>query len=110
MDLFTVTTFSITFVQKCMMTHPKEIMRAVAALVLRQGLQVFTREEIRVQIGVSREQWHASYSPTFQGMRKDQPGGAPQVAARFKGVFRQVEHGRHTLTRYGRELLQEIAG
>lgn len=91
------------------MTHPEEIMQAVATLVLRKGQQVFTRKEIRAQIGVSREHWHASYSPTFQGMREDQPGGAPQVAARFKGVFRQVEYGRHTLTRYGRKLLREYA-
>jgi hypothetical protein len=92
------------------MTIPEQIMQAVAVLVRQQNKRVFTREEIRDQIGVDREIWNASYSPTFQGMRADQPGGAPSVGERYKNVFRQVEHGKHTLTVYGKDLLKEFKG
>ena len=90
------------------MTHGEEIMRAAAILVRQEGREVFSREEIRRITGVNRAVWNASYSATFQGMRVDQPGGAPDVGARFKGVFRQVERGRHTLTEDGRRLLDEF--
>jgi hypothetical protein len=82
-----------------------KIMRAVAILVLQDGNQEFSREEIRQTIGVDRQKWNYSYTPTFQGMRVDQPGGAPDVRAKFKGVFRRVERGRYTLTEYGKRLL-----
>ncbi|MFQ5752800.1 MAG: hypothetical protein ACE5HI_12460 [bacterium] len=91
------------------MTHAETIMQAVAVLVKRQGRNEFTREEIREQIGVSRDEWMASYTAIFQGMRADQPGGAPDVGAGFKNVFRQVEHGTHTLTDYGRQLIQRFS-
>ena len=90
------------------MTHAETIMQAVASLVKREGGDVFTREEIREQIGASRDEWMAGYTAIFQGMRADQPGGAPNVGAEFKNVFRQVEHGKHTLTDYGRQLLQRL--
>ena len=90
------------------MTHAETIIRAVATLVKREGKDVFTRKEIRKQIGVTRDEWLASYTAIFQGMRADQPGGAPDVEARFKNVFGQVEHGKHILTDYGRQLLQQF--
>jgi hypothetical protein len=90
------------------MTHAEEIMRAVALLKYEEDKDTFTREEIRQRIGVTRDEWMSGYTSIFQGMRKDQPGGAPNVAERFKGVFRQVRRGEHTLTRYGEELLKEF--
>ena len=83
-------------------------MRAVAGLVAQEGKTEFTREEIRQWIGVEREQWDASYSPTFQGMRADQPGGAPNVRLKYKGVFEQVVHGTHSLTDAGRRVVAEF--
>ena len=38
------------------MTHAEQILRAVAAFVQR-GKTVFTRDEIRREISVSREKW-----------------------------------------------------
>jgi hypothetical protein len=90
------------------MTIPEQIMCAVGVLVRDQGKEVFTREEIRAEVGIDRDKWDASYSPTFQGMRVDQPGGAPNVGAKFKGMFRQFAHGKHQLTEYGYELLKEF--
>ena len=92
------------------MTHAEQILRAVASLVGNSGNAVFTREEVRYQAGVSTEDWNASYSPIFQGMRQDQPGGAPNIGARFKGVFQQVAYGKHTLTDYGQRLVKEFKG
>jgi hypothetical protein len=89
-----------------MMTISEKIMQAVSILVFQEGKTQFTREEIRQKIeGVERKEWVSSYSPIFQGMRKDQPGGAPTVAAKFKGVFQRVEHGTHKLTDHGNRLL-----
>lgn len=90
-------------------TQAEQIVRAVADLVLRNGKEDFARADIRERIGVDRDKWLRSYSPTFQGMRADQPGGAPQVGARYKGIFRQIEHGKHTLTPYGRRLIEDYA-
>lgn len=87
-------------------THADQIMRAVAALIA-QGQDIFAQLEVREQIGVDRDVWARGYSAIFQAMRVDHPGGAPPIAPRYRGVFRQVEHGRHTLTPYGRELLDE---
>jgi len=90
-------------------THAERILAAVAAVAERRKNAVFTRDEVRRQAGISRKEWDASYSPVFQAMRTDQPGGAPNVAARFKGVFQQVAHGKHKLTEYGLKLVREMA-
>lgn len=90
------------------MTHTETIMQAVATIVKQEAKDIFTREDIRERIGVSRDEWMSSYTAIFQGMRADQPGGALNVGAEFKNVFRQVEHGKHTLTDYGRQLIQQL--
>lgn len=90
------------------MTRAEEIMRAVATIVKREGKNIFSRREIRDQIDVSQDKWLSSYTAIFQAMRSDHPGGAPEVGPRFKGVFRQIKYGRHTLTDYGKQLLKEF--
>lgn len=90
------------------MTIPETILKAVHVLVNEQGLQTFTREEIRNQAGIEHEVWNKSYSPTFQGMRAAPAGKGPSVGERFKNVFEQLEHGKYQLTEYGKKLLSEI--
>ena len=90
------------------MIQAESIFRAVAVLVGQDGCVIFTREEVRHNAGVTREDWNASYSPVFQGMRSDHPGGAPKVRSKFMGVFEQVSHGKHRLTDYGRRLAREL--
>jgi hypothetical protein len=92
------------------MTISAQIMSAVAILVGRNEDTAFTREEIRHQMGVDRDKWVASYSPIFQGMRSDHPGGAPKVAEKYRNVFRTVSHGKHVLTDDGRRLVMRLAG
>ena len=75
------------------MTHAEQILSAVRSLVVLNKHGEFTREDIRRKTNVSREEWVASYSPIFQGMRTDQPGGAPDVGPKYKNVFRRVRHG-----------------
>jgi hypothetical protein len=89
------------------MTHAEQILRAVAVLIGKDGNAIFSRDDIRVQAKISREDWEA-YSATFQGMRSDEPGGARNVGTRYKNVFKQVSHGKHTLTDYGRQLIAEV--
>ena len=91
------------------MTHAEQIMKAVTVLVYQEGKDTFARREIRDLIGISQKEWMSGYTSIFQGMRDDQPGKAPKVAEKFKGVFRQVKHGEHTLTVYGKRLLKEFA-
>ena len=91
------------------MTIAEQITVAVGALVGQDGSRIFTREEVRHQAGVDREAWKGSYSPIFQGMRVDHPGGAPKVGTKFQGVFQQVAHGKHMLTDYGRMLIRKSA-
>lgn len=88
--------------------HSDEILIGVAKLLDRQNTPIFSRKAIRDELCISPEIWNASYSPTLQGMRSDHPGGAPAVAAKFKNVFKQVSHGKHTLTEYGKQLLAEL--
>lgn len=91
-----------------MMTHAEEIMRAVATLIRRKSENIFSRKEIRDQIGISHDKWMSGYTAIFQGMRSDHPGGAPEVGRRYKNIFRQVEHGKHTITEYGKQILKEF--
>ncbi len=91
------------------MTHAEQIMQAVVSIV-SEGPRTFTRKQVREQAGISQEDWGRSYSPTFQAMRVDQQGGAPGISSRFKGVFRQVTRGEHTLTEYGWRLIAEFKG
>jgi hypothetical protein len=82
------------------------ILTAVAKLIQHNGKSTFTRKEVREEIGLSTEEWDASFSPIFQRMRVDQPGGAPNPGVKFKGVFWQVQHGEHALTDYGKQLVK----
>jgi hypothetical protein len=86
-------------------TMAEKILSAALRLAGPKGKNEFSREEIRKEVGVAAHPWKQSYSPTFQGMRADQPGHAPLVAAKFRNVFEQVEWGQHRLTGYGRSLL-----
>ncbi len=88
------------------MTHPEQIMKAVAFLV-SHGNTPFSRREVRDQIGLSQVDWMAGYTAVFQGMREDHPGGAPPVGEKFRGVFRRVAHGQYVLTKYGKELAKQ---
>ncbi len=105
------------------MASAQEIMKAVAALVKQDGKDVFSREDVRRRLGVDRQTWEYSYTGIFQLMRSDgvfkikygtarprKAGNANnnlKVGPKFKDVFRRVEHGRHTLTEYGRRLIEE---
>lgn len=84
------------------MTHAEAILRA-AAMLDASGRRELSRKEIRDQLGLTQAQWMRGYTAIFQGMREDQPGGAPSVPKTFRGVFRQIGHGRFVLTDAGRQ-------
>ncbi len=90
------------------MTQAEQILSGVRQLLGDKDNEVFSREAIRQKINVSREIWDASYSPTFQAMRSDQPGGAPAIAEKYKNIFRQVAHGKHTLTDNGLQVIHSM--
>lgn len=91
------------------MTHPEQIMKAVATLVIKQGLRTFSRQEVRDCIGVGADEWLNGYTAIFQAMRDDHPGGAPNINNKFKDVFHRVSHGVYELTPYGQKLLKEFS-
>lgn len=93
------------------MTHPEEIMRYVATLVDKDGNGIFRRVDIRDRAGLTAHIWDNGYNPIFQSMRSDQPGGAPGVAEKFRGVFRWYDpniRGDFVLTDYGKQLVYEF--
>lgn len=85
------------------MTHAEQIMRAICRLT-RRGISPFTRMNVRDELGLDAESWLYGYTAIFQGMRADQPGGAPEVPVQFRGVTRRVGHGQYVLTDVGRAL------
>lgn len=89
------------------MTQSEEIIRAVAELA-KQGRTEFSRKEIRNQIGIGSKKWKNSYSPTFQGMRDDHPGGAPKVAKQFADVLHRVRYGRYIFSPKGKRLIKKF--
>lgn len=92
------------------MTHAEQIMYAVTTLVTAKGHTTFARKDVRLQAGIDSAHWKASYNPTFQGMRADQPDGAPVPSKRFQGVFERVSPGVYTLTEKGRQIVEELQG
>lgn len=91
------------------MTKDEQIMRAVAVVILR-GKTTFTRNDIHRTLGVGKVAWDNEYSPRFQGMRVDEPGGAPNVGGKWKDVFQRIERGQYQLTPYGLKLLCDLVG
>jgi hypothetical protein len=79
-----------------------------AAALVRDGMSTFARVDIRNRLEIAKDKWDNSYSPTFQGMREDTSPHAPNVADKFKNVFRLVSHGKYTLSDYGLELMNQI--
>jgi antitoxin component of MazEF toxin-antitoxin module len=88
-------------------TLAEQLFRGAVAVSGEDLAAHFTRENVRHQLGVSREKWGSSYNPIFQGMRNDDPGGAPRSAA-FSGVFHRVAKGTYELTTHGRELARKL--
>jgi len=89
------------------MTTAEEILQSVSFLVKEKGMKTFRRVDIRKHMGADKRRWDNNYSPTFQGMRVDQPGGACNVGKKFQGIFQQVKYGVHTLTEYGKEMIKK---
>lgn len=88
------------------MTTAEEILQAVSFLIKEKEMKTFRRLDIKRQIGADKRRWENNYSPTFQGMRVDGPGGAHNVGIKFQGIFQQVKRGLHTLTEYGKEVIK----
>lgn len=93
--------------RKNYMTHAEMILSAVNE-IRKQGKSSFTREDIRATLGINSEEWSASFNPVIQGMRVDQPGGAPSVAERFRNVFKRIRRGVYILTEHGTALVEDM--
>jgi hypothetical protein len=86
-----------------------QILAAVRNLAATFGTRAFTRKDIRDELRVSPKNWN-SYSPIFQGMRIDEPGGAPPATRGRGALFRSVSRGKHVLTSKGQRLLRQPNG
>ena len=89
------------------MTHAGQIFGA-AVFVSRRNNGIFTREQVRQRIGISRDRWMSGYTAIFQGMRDDHPGGAPDPGPEFRNVFHRVEHGKYQLSKDGERLASKL--
>lgn len=90
------------------MTHADQIIRAIQSLVYGDEGRVFTRKEVRDEIGLTQQVWVASYSPMLQAMRIDHPGRAPAIAERYKGTLQRVSHGHFILTDKGKMVVRGL--
>jgi tetratricopeptide (TPR) repeat protein len=90
------------------LTGPERIAIAVALLMQEADVITFTRDDVRRALGVSRETWMASLTSIFQAMREDEPGGAPKINPRYRGLFRRVSHGNYVLTDRGARVIMRI--
>lgn len=88
------------------MTIPEQILDAVRLLTSKGKIR-FSRVDIRDTLQIPRDVFEASYNPIIQGMRLDQPGGAPAVARKYRYVFQQVERGLYELTEHGIDIIRE---
>ncbi|MGH2581429.1 MAG: hypothetical protein ACRDFQ_00860 [Anaerolineales bacterium] len=86
-------------------THTQKILGAVKSLT-RGDLQTeFSRNDVRLFLGISSHDWLYGYTAIFQAMRSDHPGAAPPISGEYQGVFRRVRRGKYVLTEKGRELI-----
>ena len=86
------------------MTIAHDILQAVFTILGGDLEGAFTRAQARTHLAVPQRTWNRSYDPIFQGMRADQPGGAPSPG-KYRGAFRRVDRGRFVLTEVGREFV-----
>ena len=91
------------------MTHAEQILLAVGTLTSGNVESTFTRDEVRRELGLSRDAWMGGYTAIFQAMRADEPGGAPSIAQDYVGVIERVERGRFRLTTKGVHLVSSKA-
>ena len=89
------------------MTIADEVLAAAMGIAGADGTGRFTRKMIRDRLGVNKESWDSSYSPIFQGMRDDHPGGAPNPGSAYSGVFHRVGSGQYQLTAKGKSRAKE---
>ena len=80
------------------MTIAGKILAAATEIAGPNGTGRFTRKMIRDRLGVDETSWESSYSPIFQGMRDDHPGGAPNPGSAYSNVFHRVGFGEYRLT------------
>lgn len=89
-------------------THAEQILQAAAALAGSDRAGLFSRKQVREQLGLSPHGWQSGYTAIFQSMRDDHPGGAPQVSAKYKNVLHRQGPGRYQLNARGRRLADEF--
>ncbi len=90
------------------MTHAEQILQAAAALAGSDRAGLFSRKQVREQLGLSPHDWQSGYTAIFQSMRDDHPGGAPQVSGKYKNVLHREGPGQYQLNARGRRLADEF--
>ncbi len=88
-------------------THAHQIFEA-AVIVSRRGNGIFTRDQVRQQIGINHHKWKSGYTAIFQGMRDDAPNGALDPGLRFRNVFHRIQRGKYQLSKDGKRLVDEL--
>jgi len=87
------------------LSNAAKILDSIAHIFIDEGRREFSRDDVRKQAGLSREEWNSGYTSIFQAMRIDQPGGAPKIKKEYQGILRRLRWGVFTLTKYGKEYI-----
>jgi hypothetical protein len=83
------------------MTIADKIWIAIAEKVATSRSIQFSPKDIRDLTDLKS----GSFGPIFQGMRSDQPGGAPPVPPKYKNTLVQVSRGKYRLSANGQSLV-----
>lgn len=84
------------------------IFDAACTLFFEKHQSVFARADVRKQLGISSHDWDMGYTAIFQGMIEDCPEKSNKVLSKYRGIFKRVERGTYTLTKYGISLYKRV--
>jgi len=87
------------------LTHAEEILLALHRIVLLNGREEFSKDDVRKTLGLSDEDWRSGYRAIFRAMREDQPEGAAQIDEKYRNLLRTVRHGVCALTPHGSQVV-----
>lgn len=82
-------------------TNVDLIFDAVKIIFNVKKKDVFTRNDIRKELGLTSEEWELRYTGGFQGMIENAPPLKNLIRPKYRAVFTRIEKGKYKLTDYG---------
>ena len=87
-------------------TNVDLIFDAVKIIYNVKKKDVFTRNDIRKELGLTSEEWELRYTGGFQGMIENAPPLKNLIRPKYRAMFRRIEKGLYQLTPYGLSIIE----